>query len=140
MQLTENKRKNVVYWTLKVLSIFISCALPAWGVIEQFPIWKETASTGRSIGAGLILIAVIVLIVFNKAVFGFLRDRLRLNYAPPLLIWLVLIVVTWGLIWLSSLMEDMMNIYILGFVGCLIGNILTFIGERLIRKDGVKSD
>jgi len=136
---TANKKRNAIYWTLKALSVFISCALPILGIIDQFPIWKESSSTGRSVGAGIILIAVIVLIVFNKSVFAFLRDRLRLNYAPPLMIWLVLIVMTWGLMWLSSLMEDMMNIYILGFVGCLIGNVLTFIGEH-IRKDGAESD
>ena len=129
-------KRSGIYWFLKVASIIISCALPAWGILEQFPIWQETGGTGRSIGMGAILFAIVVLIVLRKPVFKFFEERLKLNHAPPLMIWLVLIVGTLALIWLSSLMADMLNIYILGFIGCAIGNILTFIGEFIIRKNG----
>lgn len=132
--MTQSKRRSI-YWVLKISSIIISCAFPAWGIFEQFPIWQERGGTGRSVGVGFILLFVVVIIVFHKSVFKFIEERLKLKHAPPLMIWLALIVLTLGLIWLSSLMADMINIYILGFIGCLIGNVLTFIGEH-IGKNG----
>ena len=137
--MTTTKRKKA-YWVLKLLSIFVACIFPIWGILEQFPIWQECSGTNRAIGAGTILIAAVILIVFRRTVFKFLSDKLNLTHAPPLMIWLFLILLTWCIMWLSSIMENMLNIYILGFVGCLIGNVLTFIGEHIIREDETKND
>ena len=132
-------KRLTTYWILKVLSIVVACALPIWGILEQFPIWKTSNGTNRAVGAGMILIAAVILIVFRRAVFKFFSEKLKLTHAPPLMIWLCLILLTWCIMWLSSIMEDMMNIYILGFIGCLIGNVLTFIGEHL-REDETEND
>ena len=129
------RARNVWYWVLKVVSILISCAFPIWAIYERFPIWAFEHGTSRSAGTGLILILLVVLFVFRRTVFDFMRDRLKLKHAPPLLGWLVLIVLAYALIFVSRFLYDIAIVCWMGFVGCAIGTLLTFIAENIIRVE-----
>ena len=126
--MTESKRKKL-YWTFKLSSILFSIALPIWAICAKFPIWTETSGAGRSIGAGAILIIVVLIIVFRKTVFDFIREHLKIKHAPPLAIWLVLIVISYTFVYIGNALRDMNTIFWMGFIGCAIGTLLTFIGE-----------
>ena len=130
------KRRKVFYWMLKVLSVLISCAMPAWAICEKFPLWTVNYGTSRSIGAGGILILVVVLVVFRRAVFGFLVERFKLKHAPPIVIWIVLLIVAYTLTYLARFMFDMLTVFWMGLIGSAIGMFLTFIAEnRFGRKE-----
>lgn len=136
--MTEQKRKRL-YWLFKILSIIISCAFPLWAIFERFPIWREEHGTNRTIGVGAILIIFIVAIIFRKAVFAFIKDKLKLKYAPPLTVWLILIVVSNILVYIGEVMRDMTTVFWMGLIGCVIGTVLTYISERFNTKE-VTSD
>ena len=125
-----SRKHKILFWSLKLASIIISCALPIWAICERFPIWTEAHGTGRTIGVGAILIGIVLLVVFRKTVFDFIRDRLDLKHAPPLVVWCVMLVVSYILIYLGEVVRDMTIIFWMGFIGCAIGTFLTYLSNR----------
>jgi hypothetical protein len=124
---TKNRK---LFWLFKIAGILVSCALPIWAICEKFPLWTESHGTGRTIGVGIILIAIVLLIVFRKTVFDFIRDHFNLKHAPPLMVWLVMLVIAYILIYIGEFMRDMTTIFWMGFIGCAIGTFLTYLSER----------
>lgn len=131
--MTEKKRKTL-YWFFKVASVLISCALPIWAICAKFPIWAEQSGAGRSVGAGFILIGIVIIIVFRKTVFDFIKDKLNIKHAPPLVIWLVLIVISYTFVYIADAIRDMNTVFWMGFIGCAIGTLLTYISESCFGK------
>lgn len=131
--MTEQKRKNL-YWLFKVASVLISCALPIWAICAKFPIWTTESGSGRTAGAGIVMIGIVLLIVFRRTVFNFAKDHLKLKYAPPITIWLILIILSYSLIYISNALRDMNTVFWMGFIGCAIGSLLTYIAENCFRK------
>lgn len=132
--MTERKRK-ALFWLFKLAGIIVSCALPIWAICEKFPIWTVEHGTKRTFSVGLILIIFVVLIIFRRSVFNFIRHHFNLQYAPPLTIWLVLIVISRILVYIGEVMKDMTTVFWMGLIGCLIGTILTYISERFSKKE-----
>lgn len=131
--MSEKKRK-IKYIVFKVLSIIVSCGLPIYAVKEHFPIWTESFGTSRSIGAGGIISLIVVVIVFRKAVFQYLRDRMNLQHAPPLAVWLVMLIVSYILLYINQFIRDLTTVFWFGLVGCSLGSVLTFIAENIYGK------
>ena len=133
--MTEKKRK-LLFWAFKIASIIISCALPIWAICERFPLWREAHGAWRSVGIGIILIVIVVLIIFRKAVFKFIEDHFSLQHAPPLVVWLVMLIISYILVYIGEVMRDMTSVFWMGFIGCSIGTFLTYISERFeVKKD-----
>lgn len=132
--MTEKKRKQL-YWLFKVLSVIVSCALPIWAICEKFPVWTVEHGTAHSIGVGFILILMVVVIVFRKTVFAFVKDKLDLRHAPPLVVWIVMLVISYIFIYLGEVMRDMTTVLWMGFAGCVVGTVLTYISERFKKKE-----
>ena len=132
--MTEKKRKTL-YWLFKVASVLVSCALPIWAICEKFPLWADDHGTEHTVGVGIILISIVLVVVFRKTVFDFIRDHLDLKHAPPLTIWLVMLVVSYILIYIGTFMQDITTVLWMGFVGCVIGTVLTYISERFGDKN-----
>lgn len=126
----KSKRNKILRYLLKTGSIVVSCFFPMWAICEKFPIWSEGYGTGRSVGVGAILICVVFLIIFRKTVVSFVNDKLKLDHAPPIAIWLILLVISYILLFISSFLRDLTIVLWMGAIGCAIGNLLTIIGER----------
>lgn len=137
--MTEKKR-NALYWTFKIGSILISIGLPIWAILAKFPIWTEQSGAGRSVGAGLILILLVLLIVFRKTVFGFIKDHFKISHAPPLAIWLVFIIISYTFVFIGNALRDMNTVFWMGFIGCAIGTLLTYIAENCFGKKETKDE
>lgn len=134
-----DRKRNFLYWFFKILSVIVSCALPVWAICERFPIWAESTSKGHSIGVGVVLIIIVLLIIFRKTVFNFITDHFDLKHAPPIVIWMVLLIVSYIMIYIGQFMRDMTSVLWMGLLGCAIGTVLTFISGRFKKKD-VTSD
>ena len=124
-----NRRRKLFYWIFKLSSVLIACALPIWAVCERYPVWTEIHGTTRSIGAGGILILLVLLVVFRKTVFDFLSEHLKLKHAPPVFVWCIMLVVSYILVFIANFMRDMTSVFWMGLIGCAVGNVLTFIAE-----------
>ena len=136
--MTERKR-IALFWLFKIAGILVSCALPIYAICEKFPIGTVEHGTVRTVGVGVILISFVVLVIFRRTVFNFIKKHLNLQYAPPITIWLVLIVISNLLVYVGEVMRDMSTVFWMGFIGCAIGTILTYISERFSKKE-VTSD
>lgn len=133
--MTERKRKTF-YWLFKILSVIVSCALPIWAIWEKFPIWTYNYGTTRSVGVGGIIALIVLLIVFRKTVFNFIVDKLKLKHAPPLVVWLVMLIISYILIYIGNFIQDLTTVFWMGLIGCAIGTVLTFIAEsRFVKKE-----
>lgn len=137
--MTEQKRK-ITYWILKILSIIISCGLPIYAVCEHFPVWKVTHGTVRSIGAGGIICLIVLVIIFRKSVFNFMRDKMKLEHAPPLAIWFIMLIVAYILTYINKFIQDLTTVFWMGLVGCAIGTLITFVAENKFGKKEEKKD
>ena len=129
-----DKHRNKLYWLFKSLSILVSCAFPVWAVCEKFPLWKVQYGTDHSIGVGTILILFVIAIIARRSVFRFFQERLKLNHAPPLLIWFVLLIVAYLLVFIADFLMDLTTVLWMGIVGCSIGTVLTYIAENNFGK------
>ena len=134
----QKKRKR--YWFYKILSVLVSCAFPIWAIYEKFPVWTMTHGATRSVGAGGILCMIVILIVFRKSVFKFLADRLKLRHAPPMVVWLALLIVSYILIYINSFLQDLNTVFWMGLIGCSIGTVLTYIAENRYGNKEEKKD
>ena len=132
--MTDKKRK-ACYWLLKILSVIISCGLPIWAICEKFPVWTLSYGQYRSIGVGGILILIVLLIIFRKTVFNFIKEKLKITHAPPLAVWLVMLILSYVLVYIGNFLRDMSIVFWMGFIGCAIGTVLTFIAESKFSKN-----
>jgi cadmium resistance protein CadD (predicted permease) len=108
--------------------------LPIWAICEKYPLWETVYGTTHSIGVGGILALIVIIIVFRRAVFKFIKDKLKITHAPPLAVWLILIALSYILVFIGQFMYDMVIILWMGFIGCAIGTLLTFIAENKFGK------
>ena len=133
MVMTERKRK-AFFWLFKIAGILISCGLPIWAICEKFPVWTVNHGTGCSVGVGLILVAIVLIVVFRRTVFKFIEDHLDLKHAPPLMVWLVMLVISYTLVFLGEFMRDLTTVFWMGLIGCAFGTVLTYVSGRF--KEG----
>jgi membrane protease YdiL (CAAX protease family) len=131
--MTEKKRK-FWYWYLKIFSVLVACGLPIYAVSEHFPLWKASYGTSRSIGAGAIISLIIIVLVFRKSVFEFMRDKLNLRHAPPLVIPLIMLIVSYILLYINQFIRDLTTVFWFWLAGCAVGTALTFIAENVFGK------
>jgi cadmium resistance protein CadD (predicted permease) len=127
--MSEKKRKTF-YWLFKALSVLIACALPVWAIMERFPVWKTMYGKTHSIGVGGILVIIVLAIIFRNTVFNFIRDKLKITHAPPLAVWLVLIAISYVLVFIGQFLQDVVIVLWMGLIGCSAGTVLTFIAEH----------
>ena len=137
--MTERKRK-VIYWVLKISSVIISCLLPIYAVCEHFPIWTESYGTAKSIGAGGIISLIVLVVVFRKSVVKFITEKLKITHAPPVVIWLVLLILSYVLMYINRFLNDLTIVFWMGLVGCAIGTVMTLIAEHKFGKKEEKTD
>lgn len=134
--MTTDKKQNKLYWLFKISGVLVSCLFPIWTICEKFPIWKTVHNTGRSVGVGAILSLIVIAVVFRKSVFRFLAERMNLKNAPPLAVWVIMLIISYLLIYLGDFMSDLTTVLWMGLIGCGIGTFLTYIGEsRFGKKD-----
>lgn len=131
--MSEKKRKTK-YWIFKILSIIVSCALPILAVCEHFPVWRMSHGAVRSIGAGGIICLIVLAIIFRKSVFNFISKKLKLEHAPPMVIWIVMLIISYILMYINSFIQDLTTVFWMGLVGCAIGTVLTYIAEHFYGK------
>lgn len=105
-----------------------------WAIAEKFPLWTTTYGKAHTIGIGSVFSVIVILIVFRQSVFNFLRDKLNLTHAPPLAVWLVLIAISYVLVFIGHFMRDLVAVLWMGLIGCAIGTLLTYIAERKFGK------
>ena len=127
--MTETKRK-LLFWGFKILSIIVSCALPIVAVCEKFPLWADLHGASRTVGIGIILITFVLAVVFRRTVFNFIRDHFDLKHAPPLTVWIGMLIFSYVLVYIGEVMRDMTTVFWMGLIGCAIGTALTYISER----------
>lgn len=127
--MTEKKRKSL-YWGLKLLAILVSCFLPILAICEKYPVWTATHGSTHSAGVGAVMIAIVILIVFRRTVFGFIREKFDLKHAPRMMVWLVLLVVAYVMVYIGNFMRDLTTVLWMGFIGSAIGTFLTYLSEK----------
>jgi O-antigen/teichoic acid export membrane protein len=90
--------------------------------------------TMRSMGAGGIICLIVVFVIFRKSVMNFINDRLKLKHAPPIVVWIVLLIISYVLMYINSFIQDLTTILWMGLVGCAIGSVLTYVAEHFYGK------
>ena len=71
-----------------------------------------------------------IVIIFRKSVFKFLSEKLKLNHAPPIVVWLAMLIVSYILLYINDFVRDLTTVIWMGLVGCAIGTALTYVAEH----------
>ena len=124
-----SKNRKTIYWLFKSLGILVACLLPIWAILEKFPVWTYSYGRVRSMGVGGILILIVLLIVFRKTIFNYLVDKLKLKHAPPIVVWIAMLIASYILIFIGNFVQDLTTVFWMGLVGCAVGTVLTYIAE-----------
>lgn len=132
--MTTDKKRNKLYWLFKMGGVMVSCLFPIWTICEKFPIWRASHGADRSAGVGIILILAVVAIIFRRSVFRFFADRLKLKHAPPITVWIILLIFSYALIFIGDFLRDLATVLWMGMIGCAVGTVLTYIGENFFGK------
>jgi hypothetical protein len=135
-----DKKQSKIYWLFKIGGVLISCLLPIWTICEKFPIWKTTHGSGHTVGVGAILILIVAAVIFRKTIVQFFVERLKLNHAPPLFVLLVLLIISYVLIFIGEFLRDLNAVFWMGLIGCGIGTLMTLIGENFFAKKEEKDE
>jgi hypothetical protein len=138
--MTTDKKRSKIYWLFKIGAVLFSCIFPIWAICEKFPIWTVVHGTKRSVGVGMVLVLIVVAIIFRRSVFRFFGERLKLNHAPPVFVWLVILIVVYVLIFIGDFLRDLTTILWMGMLGCAVGTLLTFVGENFFGKEEDKDE
>jgi 1,4-dihydroxy-2-naphthoate octaprenyltransferase len=69
-----------------------------------------------------------------------MKDKMNLKHAPPLVIWLVMIILAYVLTYINKFIQDMTTVFWMGLIGCAIGTLITFIAENKCRKKEEKNE
>jgi hypothetical protein len=124
------KKRKAWFWGLKSAGIVSSCLFPLFAIYEKFPMWVEESGAGRSLGSGMIIGAMVLLAVFRKTVFAYLSEKLKGKNAPPITIWIVLLICAYLLIYINSFLMDLITVLWMGLLGCGIGTGLNAIADN----------
>lgn len=135
--MTEKAKKTLTRTLLKAGGIAASIGLPAWAILEKFPVWKAEQGTGKTIGIGAVMVLFVLLVTFRKTVWTFVQEKTGLKSAPPLMMWAVLFCVFLGLQSLIGILADLITICLAGIVGCAIGTGTTVVANIL---DGIQEN
>ena len=134
--MASDRQNKIYYWIFKIVGIVISCIFPVWAICSKFPLWTETHGTGRSVGTGIILMMIVFVIICRKTVFSFLGEKLKLKHAPPVIVWFILLIVSYVLLLLAHFLQDLIIVLWMGLLGCALGTVVTYIGEQFfIQKE-----
>ncbi len=134
--MASDRQNKIFYWIFKIASVIISCIFPVWAICSKFPMWTEGYGAGRSVGTGIILMMIVFVIIFRKTVFSFCGEKLKLKHAPPVVIWVILLIVSYILLLLANFLQDLVLVLWMGLIGCALGNVITFIGDQFfIQKE-----
>jgi hypothetical protein len=134
----KSTKNNIFYWLLKCGGIGVSVLLPLWVVLEKFPLWVATHGTGRSLGAGGIIGIFVMLVIFRKTVMGYVKEKFKLSHTPPIMVWIVCLVITYALLFIIKFLYDLSLVLWMGLLGSVIGTLLTLAGETLFRGEDKK--
>ena len=127
--MTEKKRK-LYYWGLKSAGILSSCLFPLYAIYEHFPLWVEKNGAGQSVGSGLIIGAMVLVAVFRKTVFAYLSEKFKGKNAPPIAIWVVLLIAAYTLVYINAFLLDLITVLWMGLLGCGIGTGMNAIADN----------
>lgn len=133
--MTTNRRNKIFYWLFKFGGVGVSCALPIWAICEKFPMWIEKTSTGRSVGVGIILTLIVLTVIFRKTVFALVKDKLKLTHTPPVVGWIVMLIVSYILLYIANFLHDLTTVLWMGLFGCALGNVVMFIGDNFFSEN-----
>lgn len=124
------KKRKAWFWGLKSAGILSSCLFPLYAIYEHFPLWVEESGAGKSLGSGLIIGGLVLLAVFRKTVFAYLSEKLKGKNAPPIAIWVVLLLLAYTIIYINTFLLDLITVLWMGLLGCCIGTGLNSIADN----------
>lgn len=127
--MTQKKRK-CLHILFKMLGLLVSCGMPFYAICEHFPIWTTEFGSARSLGSGAIISSIVLLVIFRSTVFSWIKEKLQGKHAPPMVFWIVALIICYILVYINKFLIDLTVILWMGLVGCTIGNIFNLIADH----------
>jgi 1,4-dihydroxy-2-naphthoate octaprenyltransferase len=69
-----------------------------------------------------------------------MKNKMKLQNAPPLAIWLIMLAISYLLLYINQFIRDLTTVFWMGLIGCAIGTFLTYIAENWYGKKKEDTD
>lgn len=122
-------------WVLRILAWAVTVGMPLTIVAYKFPLWKAQGGGSGAMGAGTIILIIIVLVTFRKYIVAWAKEKLGALSAGVslVLLWSTLAVVCMVLASITTILEDLATVFLFSAIGAAIGVALLH-GARKISQ------
>ncbi len=130
------KRKALI-WLLRALAVVSMIGIPLSVVAYKFPLWRSQGGGAGAVGAGTIILLVIIFATFRKYVTAWAAEKLGALSAGVslILLWSGLAVVCLILTSITTILEDLATVFIFAAIGAAVGVGLFAAAKRLSGKE-----
>lgn len=133
----KTRKRKALAWLLRVLAVASMVGIPFSVIAYKFPLWRSQGG-GKAIGAGAIILLVILFATFRKYVTAWAAEKLGALSAGVslILLWSGLAVVCLVLSSITTILEDLATVFIFTAIGAAVGVTLLTVAKRMSRKEG----
>lgn len=124
------KKRKAWHIFFKVVGFLIACGAPLYSIYEHFPLWTNEYGSAHSLGSGIIIAGVVLLVIFKSTIFSWIKEKLAGKHAPPIVVWIVALVICYILVYINNFLIDLTTVLWMGLIGCTIGNVFNFIADH----------
>lgn len=130
------KRKALV-WLLRSLAVASTIGVPFSVVAYKFPLWRTQGGGSGAIGAGAIILLVIIFATFRRYVTAWIAEKLGALSAGVslVLLWSGAAIVCLILTSITTILQDLATVFIFAAVGAAVGVGLFAVAARLTAKE-----
>lgn len=130
------KRKSLVL-LLRVLAVVSMIGIPFSVIAYKFPLWRTQGGGAGAVGAGAIILVVILFATFRKYVTAWAAEKLGTLSAGVslILLWSGLAVMCLILTAITTILEDLATVFIFAAIGASVGVGLFAAARRLSAKE-----
>lgn len=131
-----SKAEKAKRWTarcLRLLAYVSFLAFPVWAVLDKFPLWVDKSGAAAAIGAGGVLIGIILAWTLRNALAAWLQKLLGGFAWSQSKFWCGGTVILLILNAVGGIVADLLVVWIAGCIGMAVGTALLLIAGRLAR-------
>ena len=124
-------------WVLRFLAWATTIGMPVAIIAYKFPLWRSQGGGSGALGAGTIILAVIILVTFRKYIMAWVTEKLGALSAGVslVLLWCTLAVVCMILASITTILEDLATVFLFSAIGAAIGVGLLYIARKLSQME-----
>lgn len=118
----KNKHKAIA-WALRILAVAATVGLPFAVVYTKFPLWRAQGGRFGAIGAGAIILLIVIFVTFKKYILAWATEKLGTLSAGVslVLLWSTAAIICLAIAAITTIVQDLATVFIFAAIGAAVG-------------------